>query len=128
MISLIDILREGEYKKKEPGNKNYKGYSVHILIKSKDSINRNNLEDRLRALEGVTIVKDMSTPQLDRINQKSKNFNYDLYQIKFVTHLPPEEKIQILIDQILHSNIENGHHKIVGAVNATPKLDTLEKL
>jgi len=128
MIKLLDILSESDYKKKDLANKNYKNYEVQILVKSKKNINRSSIEDRIRGLEGVTIVKDMSTPQLDLLGKRNKNFNYDLYLVKFITHMDPNQKIKKMIDQILHSDPGSDHHKIVGVVSAAPKLDTLEKI
>lgn len=126
MISLMTILTESEYEKKESAKRAFKTYEIVVLLRTVKKINRNEVEERIRAIEGVTIVRPIDSDRVDNLSKKNSKYNYDLYQIKLVTKGNPSDKINDIKNDILHSKDDSV--KIKGVVSFSPDLETLKKV
>lgn len=128
MKGLLDFLVEVEYEEKESAKKNFRTYEVIILIKTEKKINRTQVQERIRGIEGVTIVDSMESDRLDTASKKDSKYNLDLYRVKFMTNKRPEEKVEIMKRDILHSDPAKDSFKINGVVSASPDMKTIKKI
>lgn len=122
----MTILTESEYEKKESAKRAFKTYEIVVLLRTVKKINRNEVEERIRAIEGVTIVRPIDSDRVDNLSKKNSKYNYDLYQIKLVTKGNPSDKINDIKNDILHSKDDSV--KIKGVVSFSPDLETLKKV
>jgi hypothetical protein len=125
MIKLVEIL-ESIYKKKDSAKKSFKTYDIKVMVKTDKRINKNEVEERIRGIEGVTIVKSIESQKLDNLSDRNSKYNYDLYDIKFVTNSDPKQKIDSIKDDILHS--KDNSVKIKGVASISPDYKTIEKI
>jgi hypothetical protein len=126
MISLFNILTESEYEKKESAKRSFRTYAIVVLIRTIKKINKNEVEERIRGIEGVTIVKPIESDRVTNLSQKNPKYNYDLYEIKFITKDSPPDKINSIKNDILHS--KDDAIKIKGVVSFSPDFETLKKV
>lgn len=127
-MDLLDLLIESEYEKKESAKKAFRTYEITLLIKTEKKINRTEVQDRIRAIDGVTTVESMESDRLDSLSKKNTKNNFDLYKIKFMTNKDPKEKVDTIKDNILHSDPDKNSAKISGVVLASPDLETLKRI
>ena len=125
MIKLVEIL-ESIYKKKDSAKKSFKTYDIKVKVKTDKRINKNEVEERIRGIEGVTIVKSIESQKLDNLSDRNSKYNYDLYDIKFVTNSDPKQKIDSIKDDIPHS--KDNSVKIKGVASISPDYKTIEKI
>jgi hypothetical protein len=126
MIKLFNILSETVYQKKDSAKKSFKTFDIKVIVKTDKKINRNEVEERIRGIEGVTIVKSIESQRLDNLSKKNTKYNYDLYDIKFVTNSDPKTKIDAIKDDILHS--DDNSVKIRGVASISPDYESIEKV
>lgn len=127
-MSLIDLLIETEYEKKESAKKVFKTYEIMLLIKTEKKINRTEVQERIRAIDGVTIVESVESKRLDDLSKKNNKNNFDLYKVKFLSNKDPKDKIESIKNDILHSDPDKDSTKISGVVLASPDFETLKKV
>lgn len=127
-MDLIDLLIETEYEKKESAKKVFRTYEIMLLIKTMKKINRTEVQERIRAIDGVTTVESVESKILDDLSKKNNKNNFDLYKVKFMSNKDPKSKIESIKNDILHSDPDKDSTKINGVVLASPDFETLKKV
>jgi hypothetical protein len=102
-------------------------YEVFFIIKTVKDLNITDVEDRIRGIEDVQIVRSIPNDKLDKLSDASDRYNWSLTRVKFLTYKDPSRTIEYIKNRILRSNDSEGTKKIIGVVSATPKTDTLQK-
>lgn len=102
-------------------------YEVFFIIKTLKDVNITDVEDRIRGIEDVQIVRSIPNDKLDKLSNSSDVYNWSLTRIKFLTNKDPNSGINYIKNRILKSNDKDGTKKIIGVASATPKSDTLRK-
>jgi hypothetical protein len=102
-------------------------YEVFYIIKTLKDINITDVEDRIRGIEDVQIVRSIPNDKLNKLSDSSDTYNWSLTRVKFLTDSDPKTAVEYIKNRILKSNDSEGTKKIVGVASATPKPDTLRK-
>lgn len=129
MVKLIDILFEdwSDKKQKIPDNK-FTTYFMSFVIKFRKSLNKNEVIERIRGIKNVTIVEIHKPKKMVDLSKKSKEYEYNLVDIKFNTNLAPSEEISKIKFAMMKSDDENDIYFIQGIAAVKPLYDTLLKL
>lgn len=129
MVKLIDILFEdwSDKKQKIPDNK-FTTYFMSFVIKFRKSLNKNEVIERIRGIKNVTIVEIHKPKKMVDLSKKSKEYEYNLVDIKFNTNLAPSEEISKIKFAMMRSDDENDIYFIQGVAAVKPLYDTLLKL
>lgn len=129
MVKLIDILFEdwSDKKQKIPDNK-FTTYFMSFVIKFRKSLNKNEVIERIRGIKNVTIVEIHKPKKMIDWSKKSKEYEYNLVDIKFNTNLSPSEEISKIKFAMMRADDENDIYFIQGIAAVKPLYDTLLKL
>lgn len=129
MVKLIDILFEdwSDKKQKIPDNK-FTTYFISFVIKFRKSLNKNEVIERIRGIKNVTIVEIHKPKKMVDWSKKSKEYEYNLVDIKFNTNLSPSEEISKIKFAMMRSDDDNDIYFIQGIAAVKPLYDTLLKL
>lgn len=102
-------------------------YEVFFIIKTLKDVNITDVEDRIRGIEDVQIVRSIPNEKLNKLSDSSDVYNWSLTRIKFLTDKDANAGVNYIKNRILRSNDKEGTKKIIGVASATPKPDTLRK-
>ncbi len=128
MTSLIKILLERDFQRKESIKKTYHTYSCYFLVKFKKKINRIQAVERVRGIKTVTIVDLRGDEKLEKINRTLVDYEYSSVEVKFVTNKNPKDQVEFIKKAMVTSDKNMGIDNIVGIVAASPRLETLKQI
>lgn len=128
MTKLKNILIEAIRKDQKVPDPRFTTYFISFIIKFKKSLNKNEVIERIRGIKNVTIVDVHKPKKFADWSRKSKDYEYNLVDIKFNTNLPPEEEIKKIEFAMLRSDNTKDVQFINGIVGVKAMYDTLVKL
>lgn len=96
-------------------------FKVTALIKTSTKINKIEIFNQIRALEGVVVLNVEQSDFLDE--KKTEFYEYTLIYIKFITKQTPEKSINLM-----KSLATSGPTKIEGLLQINLRPQTLIKL
>jgi hypothetical protein len=102
-------------------------YEVLFIIKTVKDVNITDVEDRIRGIEDVQIVRSIPNDKLDRLSDNNNTYNWSLTRVKFLTDKDPNKTTEYIKNRILQSSDSSHTKKIIGVVSARPKPETLQK-
>ena len=111
MIKLTKILKEL-----------LNTYEITAILISDKSVSTNDILDQIRALEKVTIIRNITPPEY----MTQSNFSNTILNIKFITRGNVNRDIQTLKNDILTTSDSNL--RIPGVRSFNYKMDTLKRL
>jgi hypothetical protein len=127
MTSLIKLILERDYERKDSIKKTYHTYSCYFIVKFKKKINRTQMVERIRGIKSVTIVDLRGDEKLEKINRGLADYEYSTVEVKFVTNKDPKEQAEYIRKAMVGSDKKNDIDNIIGIVGASAKLETLIK-
>ena len=127
MVNFLDILLE-EDRRKESLKKSFHTYYCEFLLKFERKINKTQAIERVRGIKSVTVVENVPSPRLDLLNKTTKDFEYTLLGVKFVTNKEVKEQVNMIAYEMAKADSSKDIMNIKGIVAAKPKIESLKKI
>lgn len=127
-MKLRELILEAWDKDQKIPDKRFTTYFISYIVKFKKALNKNEVIERIRGIKNVTIVEIHKPSQMVAWSKKSKDYEYNLVDIKFNTNLPASEEVENIKFAMLKSDDAKDVKFIEGIVAVKPLYDTLVQL
>lgn len=127
-MKLRELILEAWDKDQKIPDKRFTTYFISYIVKFKKALNKNEVIERIRGIKNVTIVEIHKPAQMVAWSKKSKDYEYNLVDIKFNTNLPASEEVENIKFAMLKSDEDRDIKFIEGIVAVKPLYDTLLQL
>jgi hypothetical protein len=127
-MKLRELILEAWDKDQKIPDKRFTTYFISYIVKFKKALNKNEVTERIRGIKNVTIVEIHKPAQMVAWSKKSKDYEYNLVDIKFNTNLPASEEVENIKFAMLKSDEDRDIKFIEGIVAVKPLYDTLLQL